>query len=380
MTIDDKYLRADANNFTALRLFLASSVIYTHSYWLLTGSETRDDLSPFLGAPISTLAVDGFFFLSGFLVYPSLLRMKGAAPFLLARLTRLWPALALSVILTALGGLAVTQTPGAAYLGSETSSFLACNLSFACSGYHLTGVICADQPCNINGSLWTLPWEARCYLALAGLSLVGLAAPKRMTWLILPATLLGALVWDTPLRELASERLTTGAMFYLDTAHRLWPLFALGAAAYLFRHRIVLSWWALAALAVANAFAQKLWFPAEIHALFIGYAVLCLGLLTAKTKAISGNWPDYSYGTYIFAFPIMMALYEAWKPTSYLALAAANLALTLPLAALSWHFVEKPALDALRDFRRRRAPTTDLIPAPEPAKQCASPGALDDRK
>jgi peptidoglycan/LPS O-acetylase OafA/YrhL len=380
MTIDDKYLRADANNFTALRLFLASSVIYTHSYWRVLGVQEVDDLSRFLGAPISTCAVDGFFFLSGFLVYPSLLRMKSALPFLLARLTRLWPALAVSVILTALGGLAFTQTPGPAYLGPETSRFLACNLSFACSGYQLTGVICADQYCDINGSLWTLPWEARCYLALAALSLLGLAAPKRMMWLILPATLLGALLWDTPLRDMASEHLTAGAMFYLDTAHRLWTLFALGAAAYLFRHRIVLSWWALIALAIANAFAAKLWFPAEIHALFIGYAVLCLGLLTAKTKALSGSWPDYSYGTYIFAFPIMMVLYEAWKPTSYLALAAANLALTLPLAALSWHFVEKPALNALRDFRRRRAPSTDLIPTAGPATQCAPPGALDDRK
>lgn len=356
MVIDDKYLRAEANNFTVLRLVLASSVIYTHSYGLVTGIQEQDDLSRFLGAPISTCAVDGFFFLSGFLVYPSLMRMKSSGQFLLARLTRLWPGLALSVLLTALVGLFFTTTPGFAYLGGETTRFVGCNLSLACAKFQLTGVNCDGVACNVNGSLWTLPWEARCYLVLAGLGLVGLASPRYMMRLILPATLIGALVWDTPVRDMVESHLGAGPIYMLDTAHRLWPLFALGAAAYIFRHRLVLSWWILGALFVLNMLSGNLWFALELRALFVGYAVLCFGLLSAKRGSVSGTWPDYSYGTYIFAFPIMMLIYQVWRPQTYPALGFATLAATLPLAAFSWHVVEKPALDLLKRTRRNRAP------------------------
>ena len=48
----DNLLQADANNLTIVRLVLASSVIYTHSYEVVTGVSGQDDLSPFLGAPI----------------------------------------------------------------------------------------------------------------------------------------------------------------------------------------------------------------------------------------------------------------------------------------------------------------------------------------
>ncbi|MEO8811390.1 MAG: hypothetical protein ABI376_00560, partial [Caulobacteraceae bacterium] len=73
MKIHDNLLHAQSNNFTVVRLVLASAVIYTHSYVAVSGSGIdRDNLGFLLGAPISTYAVDGFFFLSGFLVYPSL--------------------------------------------------------------------------------------------------------------------------------------------------------------------------------------------------------------------------------------------------------------------------------------------------------------------
>src|SRR3546814_4895336 len=53
MRIEESLLRPHANNLTLVRLVLASSVIYTHCYWALTGRMGEDDLSAFLGAPIS---------------------------------------------------------------------------------------------------------------------------------------------------------------------------------------------------------------------------------------------------------------------------------------------------------------------------------------
>src|SRR5437879_6507179 len=104
MLLSKANLAPDGNNFTALRLALASAVIYTHTYWLITGVSSKDDLSNLLGAPISTFAVDGFFFLSGFLVYPSLLRLGRSSRFLLARAGRLWPGLAMALLVMVVGG------------------------------------------------------------------------------------------------------------------------------------------------------------------------------------------------------------------------------------------------------------------------------------
>lgn len=349
MRIDDHFLHPRENNLTLTRLLLASSVIYSHSFY---PDAEHDDLTWLLGSAISNYAVDGFFVLSGFLVYRSLVQNGSVKRFALARLTRLWPGLfAMILLVTALAAL-VTTAPLAAYFsGSDTLKFVFLNLSLTGAHFTLTGVQCGNEPCVINGSLWTLTWEARCYVLLGLLALLGLANRRAMTWLVLPATLLFAILFDIPavnaaVREFGGH----GLWFNLGKVDRLWPAFALGIAAYEFRHRIPLSWGILAALFAANAAVQH-WLPAAgIHsrALLIGYASLCLGFLSARRGSLSGNWPDYSYGMYIYAFPVMTALLLAFTwPSPYL-LALCNLALTVPFAAASWHFVEKPALDWLR--------------------------------
>jgi peptidoglycan/LPS O-acetylase OafA/YrhL len=351
------------NNFTIVRFVLASSVIYTHCFWLVGGAEGTDDLAPLLGAPVSAYAVDGFFFLSGFLVYPSLLRLGRSSTFLLARLSRLWPGLAMSVLLSVAGGLLVTNVDPLEFFTGETLRFIGGNLSLLFGAYYLTGVECGAALCNVNGSLWTLTWEARCYLLLALLGTVGLARPQIMVRYILPLTLVGALLWDfPPVPAFVASELGTGIVYQLNMIDRLWPLFALGIAAYIFRERIRLSWVLLALLFATNVAAHYAGIGLHVRAVFIGYAVLCFGFLTARTRAISGVWPDYSYGMYIYAFPIMMVIHSLWPTDSHMLLALANLLATLPVAIFSWHYVEKPVLDRFRRSRSRVVPSPLLHP------------------
>src|SRR5687768_8613377 len=115
MVIDDDRLSAQSNNLTLVRLILASAVIWTHSIWRTSGGSEADQFSPWLGQPISSFAVDGFFFLSGFLVYSSLLRQPSVRTFMLARLARLWPALFVAVLVVVVAGAALTTTPGLDY-------------------------------------------------------------------------------------------------------------------------------------------------------------------------------------------------------------------------------------------------------------------------
>jgi peptidoglycan/LPS O-acetylase OafA/YrhL len=368
--ISDSVLKAEANNFTVVRLVLATLVIYTHCFVLLHGGpdrgEDRDETSAFLGAPISTYAVDGFFFLSGFLVYPSLARIGKVGYFLGARLARLWPALFVCIAITVIVGFFITSTPGAAYFKGATLRFIFGNLSFVKAYYWITGVNCGNFLCNVNQSLWTLPAEARCYLMLAALGLCGLTRPARMLWVVLPATAVFAAIWDFEVvRQAVTHRIGAGPAFVVGIFHRLWPLFALGCAAYVVRRRLPLSWWALAALfglTVVSA-ALRLGAAMQARALFVGYAVLCFGLLTAGRRSLSGRWPDYSYGMYIFAAPAMMVADGLLHARSHWVLALETVAFTLPAAALSWHCIEKPALEGFRRWRAGRVSPGRSAPA-----------------
>lgn len=354
MQITDRILSPKANNFTILRLILASAVIYTHSvFWVLHLEET-DDFSRFLGQPISYYAVDGFFFLSGFLVYPSLTRLGTALEFAKARLTRLWPALALVIGVTVLAGLKVTNASPAHYIGGETARFIFGNLSFIHPYYTLTGVNCGTDLCVVNGSIWTIPWEVRCYAALAILSLLGLTRPRAMTVIILPLTILGWLIWDIEaVRTWCDHVLGHGPTYFIRVTARLWPVFALGAASYVFRERLRLSWLFLAGLLILDCLTINTPIAPQTRDLFIGYAVLCLGLYSAKGGSLSGNWPDYSYGMYLYGWPAMLIASAVFKPHTYLALTAETCVLALPAAMISWHALEKPALDALKRARQR---------------------------
>ena len=73
------------------------------------------------------------------------------------------------------------------------------------------------------------------------------------------------------------------------------------------------------------------------------YGLLWLG---AVLPVRLGSVNDLSYGTYIYAFPVQQLLAVAGAHTvlGYWGFATVALLVTLVLAWLSWHLVEKPTL------------------------------------
>src|SRR3546814_19614436 len=120
---------------------------------------------------------------------------------------------------------------------------------------------------------------------------------------------------------------------------RLWPLFALGAAAYIFRSRIRLSWAMLGLLFIINVVAHQWGVGLHVRAIFIGYALLCFGLLSVGKRAVAGSWPDSGYGMVIYVFTVMIGLCLWLRWESHVMLAAATEFATLPFAAFTWPHV-----------------------------------------
>lgn len=334
-TIAPGDLRADANAFTLLRWILASTVMFSHGWDLTQAARGLDPSTALFSFPVSRLAVFLFFTLSGFLVAGSLAK-RGAGAFALARALRLLPGLWTMLIVLPLILWAAFGTSSFAAFAADpvTHRFVLRNALLIGGEYRLPGVFAGHPvPEVVNGSLWTIPLEVRCYLVLALLGAVGLLLPRwRFTALLaaafavhlaLPADLVPALTYSRWL----------GFSFFA------------GVLAWLWRERVFVSWPLAAGLAAAALALPADW-PPKVAAtqLAFGYAALVAAfLLPAAVKQFSAALPDYSYGIYIWAFPAQQAAF-AFGATGPAANIALGFVLTIPFAAASWHFVEQPAL------------------------------------
>lgn len=332
-------LKTDANAFTAMRWILASTVMFSHG-WDLTQPETGLDPSvPILGFPVSRLAVFLFFTLSGFLVTGSLVK-RGAVDFTLARGLRLLPGLWVMIAVLVFGLWALFGTlPLGQYLADPmTRNFVLRNALLWGGEFRLPGVFDHNQFANVvNGSLWTIPHEVRCYIVLALIGAVGLLASRRL--------LLALFVVAAAVHLVVPE----GIIPVLENPRRLAFSFFLGVLVFLWRERLWLSW--PLALIVA---ALVLMLPAGVVKTMaiqvsLGYLVLVAAFCSAGWfKAASVKLPDYSYGIYIYGFPAQQAAIALGIGLSPFTNIGWGVVIMLPLAALSWHLIEKPALGLKR--------------------------------
>jgi peptidoglycan/LPS O-acetylase OafA/YrhL len=357
--ISDAQLAADGNNFTGARLLLASGVIWTHCYWLATGVSAADELSAVIGLPVSHLAVNGFFFVSGFLICQSLFRQAGVFSFLAMRVARIWPALILCTLLTLAAFALMSDRVMTFFAEPESFRFALMNLVLMVlkPAFAVPSLVAGGEPLVVNGSLWTIPWELRCYLFMAlGFSVVGhrRAAVVRP---VLALSVLAAIGWALAQQWWTAFPSTERGLFYnLDAWMRLWGCFAAGALVWLERARAMPPWWlgfGLAGLAVAEH--QLL--GSALLATPAVFALVLTGVFGGgPARAVTADWPDFSYGIYIFAFPVMILLQQLVPAlvADHRIFALANLAAVLPLAAFSWFMVEKPALNGARTWLKKR--------------------------
>ena len=102
--------------------------------------------------------------------------------------------------------------------------------------------------------------------------------------------------------------------------------------------------YALAALLATAPLAGSALFPL-IEPLTVAYAVLAVGLARTPVLSGAGRFGDFSYGLYLYAYPIQQAVRQAFgERLGFAGALALSLAAAFVCAALSWRFVEKRAL------------------------------------
>lgn len=323
------------NNFNLLRMIAASAVLVSHAYPLTLGKGAAEPLLASTGYKLGTTAVTIFFAVSGFFITKSFDRRNSIADFVLARVARIYPGLIVVLMLSAfLLGPALTALPLGRYFADlHTWTYVPRNLLLRSQQWALPGLFLdAPQGPAVNGSLWTLYWEVCCYGLVM---LCGLCRITRPAFFPLILCLAIGLILLVPQSE--------GGGLAHAAAILSFP-FALGAAAYVYRQYVPVS--GLLALALLALTALCRWTPAYpvLHALAISYGALWFGFAGIPGLRAYNRLGDYSYGMYIYAFPVEQVIATTLHPASPWTMIAIGFPITLVLAVASWTWIEAPAL------------------------------------
>lgn len=323
------------NNFDVLRFVAALSVIFSHSFLIAEGTGANEPLNLLTGnqCMLGLAGVFVFFAISGFLVTQSFEQTHGPLRYLAKRCLRIFPGYLVVLVVTAfvLGPLVTTLPLGDYLRRPEPYWYLLDNAVFNLKVHELPGVLFVDNAVEleVNGSLWSLGSEFNMYLMVLVLGVLRL--------INVPVCLL--------LLALGMACIHFDALGFLGGWGWMLGFFAAGMVLYklrdtrIFDYRIALA--ALVGLGISIPLQEFiLLFP-----LFGCYLALYLALNPRLPIIPAARFGDLSYGLYIYGWPSQQIV--IWLMHGHAAWWQVFLGATLlsgTLAFLSWHLVEKRAL------------------------------------
>jgi peptidoglycan/LPS O-acetylase OafA/YrhL len=357
--------RLDANKgigpgFDHLRIGLSLAVLFWHSFGLNYGITWTHgpQVSPY--APLVAMVLPMFFALSGFLVMGSALRINDLRTFIVFRMLRILPALATEITLSALIlGPLMTQYSLARYFTDprfvEYFGSLVGRVKYILPGLFMSN----PMPEVVNAALATVGPEIACYILMSMLILTTL---YRRPFGLLAVT-------GCFLLACAASDLAAPAVIYDLLPTRMFMFgFLAGALLYTFRNVVPYSLltatvsaivaFVLIALSRGEGGMVALTYPAVA---LLAYVIAVVGMTKMPAMPFFHRG-DYSYGIYIFGFPIQQTIVHFFPAhREWWFNFALSLPITLMFAVASWHIIEKPALS----WRKRllRDPVVPVEPS-----------------
>lgn len=350
-------LRGHDNALGLLRLLFASLVLFTHAFpigafgaeptWLVSRGQ----------ATLGSIAVLGFFAISGYLIAKSGMSAD-VMQFMWRRVLRIFPAFWVLLIVTAFAvGPVVWVLEGNA-LGDYFSrvpmspySFLTHNFTLQVQHYGIRDLLLETTPYGeatgtsaLNGSIWTLAYEWLCYLVVATLLLIGVLRRAR---LVVPLMTL-AVFAVMGLVDLFPKGAVALVPVLADTQlPQLVATFLVGSCIAVYSRDVPFDdrYALIAGAVLVSTFLLGGWKYLGV----IAFAYLCLwaGARIRGPLAKVGSRNDYSYGVYIYGFLVQQLLaFAGAHRLGYLPFVLLSFIGSLACGWLSWHLVEKHAMRA----------------------------------
>ena len=198
--------------------------------------------------------------------------------------------------------------------------------------YRLPGVFQTHADTGVNGSLWTLSIEFTCYLYVAILSLTRQLS-KITIAILLTAAIISPIIHFEP-----------NSRFLNNNTIDFFRYFAIGMLFYLAKDNIKYntSYLAMAIISLIASCIYGKYFN-ELFILSGAYIVFYIALHPQLNLRKLTKHGDFSYGLYIFAFPVQQSIIH-FLGKDLVTNLALTLIITIPLAVMSWNLVEKPCL------------------------------------
>ena len=330
------------NNFTLLRFLAAFMVILSHNFSVWgQKAPVLNEYSSFAG-----IGVDIFFVISGFLITKSWLNNPNIIVFFWNRGLRIFPGLIVITLFSVfIIGLLVTTLPIKEYLLNPITWKYIGNIFLFPLRSNLPGVF-ENNPIQstINGALWSLPLEFFMYFSIAVIGITGLLN-KRIFML---GTFLSLLILDFYVHNNPKlyQDMYLFSFMPIWMGLRLFVYFFAGSISYLYREKIYIN----SKLAIIALFFLIL--PMRTQYIFIISYIALPYLIFYFVYGINnlsmqnfGKYGDFSYGLYIYAWPIQQTLIYLFEPQiNFLIFSISVSLITFFLAFISWHLIEEKAL------------------------------------
>lgn len=337
------------NNFDLIRICMAMLVVWSHSFALYKGSESTELMSRLTQGVINSgnCGVFVFFMVSGFLIAQSFDRSSSPWSYLKKRIARIHPGFIVATSICAFVIIPLYSS-AAVYTAGAVAKTIGLNLLL--QGYFIDPAPFRQNPgAALNGALWSIPYEFWCYLGVLALGMLGFLKANRRAF-ILSVLILLALVrgW----LELTGRKPGGGFVGLIIGWPYEWfkvlPCFLAGVLVYLYRDTIPRLWWIavfgpILVIAIANLPITMPWKLSLVGLTFpplVAYTVFYLAF--SKQLFDAAHYGDFSYGTYLYAYPIQQIMIATLGMAIPFWLYV-PLAMVLSLAAgvLSWYSVER---------------------------------------
>jgi peptidoglycan/LPS O-acetylase OafA/YrhL len=354
------------NNFGFLRLLFASLVVVSHAPQLVDGNSSREILTRIFGTlSFGDVAVDGFFLISGYLITKSFVQTRSIRTYLLKRFLRIFPGYAVSFWLCVLVLAPLVGAPSRPSVAILENQFHAM-LTLLPPG--VPGAFIGLLSPSLNGPMWTIAYEFRCYLAVIVVGALGAFTPRYrpvLAGVVLALLLVNAwgILWGV---------WSPGIQYLGKLSHnvRLLSVFGVGSLYYLYADAIKLS--NRGAVIAAAGLVPLMFFShcAEMaYALLGGYLIFWFALRTRVLESsLIGNRIDISYGLYLYAWPIQNLVIWHYRHINPWLLCLIALPCAAICGILSWTLIERPFLK-LAHWQSRSASTPLASVPPQISRQ-----------
>lgn len=334
------------NNLNLIRLMASVAVTLSHSY-ILTKNLAKEPLFLLTGTQtFGYLAVFVFFVVSGFLISRSFDKNSNITQYLLARALRIYPALLAALVFCVIPiGLTFSSLSPSEYIKNpQIWHYITDNLLFK-SSFQLPGLFTTNpESSSVNGSLWSLRYEVYAYILVVLFGWIGLLNHRATFNAVI--LLMALLYTKAPVGFL----LVPG---YWDAPFFMPILgFSFGMFAYVNRSWVPCKMSHIAVAFIIYYFYKNSEWVFLIYTTTIGYLTLALSF-HPKLQLGLVKKNDYSYGIYVYSFPIQQTLLLIFPKIDPLPHFFTSLLIVVPLSMLSWHFLEQPSLRLKKYFLQK---------------------------